>query len=370
VTVNSVTYTDPTHITLNLTLAVNAAAGLRSITVTNPDGQSISSASGILTITPTAPAAPDLQTASDAGTSSTDNITNVTNPTFDVAAVQAGATVDLLRDGVVVATTTNAAAGTVTLQDPGPAAAGSRSYTTRQTVSGVISAASTALVVTIDTTAPQLVGTPGFQFNVAPQSISYAFSEDVGASLTPHDFLVEQLPTGGATVADADKSVSGTSSIVLGFTSVLASGNYRVTIAASDVTDTAGNALSAGSTFDFFIYAGDVNHDRWVDVGDLGLLATNYGTSSGATWGQGDFNYDGAVDVADLGQLAGNYGTTLAQPTGSAVTAASAMMASPAAAPADPFWKHTGNLWGDLPIKAAPEPLGRIAECKGCMKSI
>ncbi len=50
VTVNSVSYTDSTHVTLNLAVAANAAAGTRSITITNPDGQSVTSASAILTI--------------------------------------------------------------------------------------------------------------------------------------------------------------------------------------------------------------------------------------------------------------------------------------------------------------------------------
>src|SRR6185369_7096580 len=39
VTVNSVTYTDPTHVTLNVTVSASAAAGIRTISVTNPDGQ-------------------------------------------------------------------------------------------------------------------------------------------------------------------------------------------------------------------------------------------------------------------------------------------------------------------------------------------
>jgi hypothetical protein len=52
VTVNGVTYTSPTQITLNLTVAAGAATGSRTITVTNPDGQARTSAFGILTITP------------------------------------------------------------------------------------------------------------------------------------------------------------------------------------------------------------------------------------------------------------------------------------------------------------------------------
>ncbi len=49
VVVNSVTYTDPTHITLNIN-TVAATTGLKTITVTNPDGQVLASVGGILTI--------------------------------------------------------------------------------------------------------------------------------------------------------------------------------------------------------------------------------------------------------------------------------------------------------------------------------
>jgi hypothetical protein len=54
---------------------------------------------------------------------------------------------------------------------------------------------------------------------------------------------------------------------------------------------------------------GDANLDSKVDVGDLGILAANYGITSGATWAKGDFNSDDKVDVGDLGILAANYGT-------------------------------------------------------------
>jgi alpha-L-arabinofuranosidase len=54
--------------------------------------------------------------------------------------------------------------------------------------------------------------------------------------------------------------------------------------------------------------SGDANGDGMVDVGDLGILAANYG-GSGKSWAQGDFNGDGLVDVGDLGILAANYGT-------------------------------------------------------------
>jgi hypothetical protein len=55
---------------------------------------------------------------------------------------------------------------------------------------------------------------------------------------------------------------------------------------------------------------GDANLDGYVDVGDLGILAANYGMTSGATWLVGDFNGDGAVNVGDLGILTANYDST------------------------------------------------------------
>lgn len=50
VTVNSVTYNNPTNITLNLSVDSDATTTTRTITVTNPDGQSATSVSGILAI--------------------------------------------------------------------------------------------------------------------------------------------------------------------------------------------------------------------------------------------------------------------------------------------------------------------------------
>lgn len=55
---------------------------------------------------------------------------------------------------------------------------------------------------------------------------------------------------------------------------------------------------------------GDANEDGYVDVSDLGILATHYGAGSGLDWSDGDFNGDGFVDVSDLGTLATWYGTT------------------------------------------------------------
>jgi hypothetical protein len=51
ITVNSVTFTDPTHITANISVSGSAPAGGSTVMVTNPDGQSAASAGAILTVT-------------------------------------------------------------------------------------------------------------------------------------------------------------------------------------------------------------------------------------------------------------------------------------------------------------------------------
>jgi hypothetical protein len=63
VTVNSVTYNSPSSITLSLTAATNAQTGARTITVTNPDGQTATSTSGILAIAAVATNQPPIITA-------------------------------------------------------------------------------------------------------------------------------------------------------------------------------------------------------------------------------------------------------------------------------------------------------------------
>ena len=94
----------------------------------------------------------------------------------------------------------------------------------------------------------------------------------------------------------------------------LADGNYRVTLDNAAVSDNTGNLLLPDAPLDFFVLAGVANHDRHVDVTDLGIVATNW-QGTGRNFGQGDFNYDGAVDVTDLGVLATNWQKALPQPT-------------------------------------------------------
>jgi hypothetical protein len=58
------------------------------------------------------------------------------------------------------------------------------------------------------------------------------------------------------------------------FQGALADGNYRLTMAASDVRDFAFNPLQGNFAGDFRVLAGDATGDGRVDVADLGILAS------------------------------------------------------------------------------------------------
>jgi hypothetical protein len=63
--------------------------------------------------------------------------------------------------------------------------------------------------------------------------------------------------------------------------------------------------------YDFFFLNGDANHDRHVDIVDLGIVGTNW-QQSPRGWTQGDFDYSGLVDIVDLGIVGTNWQKYLA----------------------------------------------------------
>lgn len=149
-------------------------------------------------------------------------------------------------------------------------------------------------------------------------SVSWSFSAPVRWELSLDDITLT-LRDSNAVVPSSSLSLvydRGTDIAKLTYTpgnGVLPDGNYRVVLSSNALRDLLQNQLDQTYTLDFFVFAGDANHDRLIDTADFNPLAGNFG-SPGANFSEGDFNYDGAVDSADFNLLAAKFGQRLAVP--------------------------------------------------------
>ncbi len=193
--------------------------------------------------TPDAPGTPNLYVDDDSGTSSTDDNTSDTTPRFTVSCTT-GDTVQLYSDSVSTGSSGTCASSTVTLTT-GTLSDGSHSITAKQTLSSQTSAASSALSVTIDSTAPTGTGTP----DMTAATDSGSSSTDNNTSNTTPQFTVS-CTTGNTVQLYNDGSSSGSSGTCASSTVTLTSGTltagatYSIT---AKETDTAGNTSSASS---------------------------------------------------------------------------------------------------------------------------
>ncbi|MCR9129904.1 MAG: Ig-like domain-containing protein [Alphaproteobacteria bacterium] len=195
------------------------------------------------TVDTVAPAVPtvDLAAASDSGVSDSDDITNVTSPVIE-GITEAGATVELTSsvDGVLGTATANGS-GVWTLT-PTLSAAVHDLTATATDGAGNISAASSALSVTVDTTGPASTfsSVPTGTQTGAFTGMSAAFSETV------YGFTL------GSVTTSANVSLSNLTASAIndnfGFeVTPTATGTFTATfdLAAGVVTDAAGNANTA-----------------------------------------------------------------------------------------------------------------------------
>jgi hypothetical protein len=192
-------------------------------------------------------AAPDLQAASDTGVSSTDNITSNTNLTFNVGGVTTGATVEFLRDGVVIGTTT-AASNSVVFSDSG-LTDGVHVYASRQVIGGVTSLQSAPVSVTVDTVAPvgavnQATGQAD-PTRVQPINYTVVFNEPI-ADFTASDI---SFADSTANVSSAVVNITATDAVSYNVSvgNITADGVVVVSLPVHVVKDLAGN-LSLAST--------------------------------------------------------------------------------------------------------------------------
>lgn len=288
---------------------VESVASLASFCTT---GGRLNAASALANLpnVPNIPGNPDLAAGSDTGVSNSDNTTNITTPTFSGTGTN-GQTVKILSDGVEVGS--GLVAGGVYSITTSALADGNRSITAVQTDGTNTSSPTSPLVVTIDTVAPTINGTPNFTFNVAAHSIAYSFSENVGPSLVAPDLDVQQLPAAGS-VATAVSYNGGTNVATFTFpgfaNGTLPDASFQATLPAANVTDVAGNTLVSTNVFDFFFLNGDANRSGTVDSNDFNIIALNFGQSP-RNWVQGDFNYSGGVNSDDFNILAARFGLSV-----------------------------------------------------------
>lgn len=212
-------------------------------------------------------------------------------------------------------TTTTDAAGHAEFYASVPGATGQILTATAMDPTNNTSEFAMTAISTADVSAPMVLSR-SFDFDpaVPPAALVYQFSEDVTPSLDAGDFTVENLTTASvipsSAIAIAFDSASSTARLTFpGIGGVLADGNYRVTLNAGGVTDRSGRPLVATSPLEFFVFVGDANRDRAVNINDFSILAARF--NQPGTFSQGDFNYDGITNINDFSILAAKFNTSL-----------------------------------------------------------
>jgi hypothetical protein len=153
-----------------------------------------------------------------------------------------------------------------------------------------------------------------FHFDTLPQKLLFTFSEDVSASLTLADIVIQKL-SGGPIITPSGLSYNSTTNVAtVTFNGVLADGRYRATLSGAGIISAVGIPMGTDYSFDFKFLRGDADNDGDVDVNDLGILATNWQRTQ-RTFSQGDFDYSGTVNVNDLGMLATRWQQSLPPPS-------------------------------------------------------
>jgi glucose/arabinose dehydrogenase len=137
-----------------------------------------------------------------------------------------------------------------------------------------------------------------------PHRVTFQFTHNVSASLQPSDLVVQNLDT-SQFINPADMAVSYdavTNTATFSFpginSSILPDADYVATLQAAGVTDPEGDPLPANSVVNFFVKAGDADHNGVIDGDDYALIdmGFNLGLSG---WENGDFDYNGVIDGDD-----------------------------------------------------------------------
>ncbi len=155
-----------------------------------------------------------------------------------------------------------------------------------------VSVAGSKVALTVNQT---LAGLDAVTANAGDQQIELAGKQ---IRVYPADRVVEELQIYND-IKSAKLSASGQDGI---YDSTAPVANYGI-----GVTDKAPDAHGDLSVLVRLTKLGDANVDGFVDISDLGALATSWQTAG--LWDNGDFNYDNFIDISDLGALATNWQT-------------------------------------------------------------
>jgi hypothetical protein len=68
------------------------------------------------------------------------------------------------------------------------------------------------------------------------------------------------------------------------------------------------NAGQAAAIVVWIAHYGDADNNKKVSVGDVSIIAANWGKDDGRNWHQGDFTRDGRVSVGDVSIITANWG--------------------------------------------------------------
>lgn len=281
---------------------------------------------------PTALGAPDMVSSSDSGSSNSDDITNNTSPTFSGTCTD-GDTIELSVDGVALLPTTVCTGSAYSITPSVAINWGIRSITvSAMDPAGNISVASSALTITIDTSAPSCGVNNLSSFDVSPEISGYTDDTDAVITVTIDGNSYTALNTGGNWVIPSGTIVPD---LVIDQT-------YPLTIICTDV---AGN-INTNSVNNFSIL-------RHVDLA-VGVQLLNTGTilnGNSVAYRLSLTNTDTtySVDVADAYwySLVPSILTVPAPPMGIFSTSNSNIQCTnfgDATSIGDPFWaQYAGN---------------------------
>lgn len=169
----------------------------------------------------------------------------------------------------------------------------------------------------LDNVAPSVTST-GFEVDAPKMTMTFAFNESIGTSLSADDLTLKNLTTGeliSSTELDVDfDTMTNLASVT--FTGnpqgILPDGNYELRLAANSVSDVVGNLNVAETVNHFYFLQADFNRDGVANFSDLLRVAQNFG-QTGQPFSNGNADYDsaGVIDFSDLLLAAQNYGATV-----------------------------------------------------------